>query len=951
MNDSPDTMPEYRTHGPETVNKRIFPVGAGPDGAEQGVAGLYGAEDAPAAGLYGAADALATVAEATAEAAAEVAGWAGAGDPGAGAADTGAADTGEGDAGEGDTAEPDGIKATYLARLIRPNRLRPPLKRLIWITFAQIVLVAILMALQKVRQPQVNSAVPGAAGGTLAVPLIVFIVTIVSIAAGYCFGLAGALRVRPVAGIPIAALATWTLADAPISGLRLGSASIGSHPNAALRWAQLAVLAVFWVWLGGRTVLGRQAQRQRPGARWNPDGQPWYPGIFRGALACVLAYYALEFVIWLRYAQAGQAATGTGALLEDLGVQSILVPSFLVLVVLLGSTDLLEWGEITVHSVVVRAQRGAASGRPPWLLMVLTPLVALAMAANVLRIDGVHVLLELAVVGVPAVLVALLVRRVPGYGRWSGDKRSHAVITGAVVTFAYAVILLSFSSAIRSAIGWSASLDFRFYSLVSTPVALAALTVGVFLLADGSIGKREQRGRGLVLVIVAVLLILAGLPAFLASAGLPAVFPLHRFSLLRGLQLAASLAALGWLVSLVVRKRLQESGAQLASVLALLAGLQIVSWILDLLNGMTSLGADSDYLAASFFFVLVLWGFVTSGDKLTGTDANTATYPRDGRILLTVAYTLVSNASLLYLAALRVPRGATSLNYLTADFVTPVGLAALSSALVIVAFVAGTNHVSGGRAGRAGLAGAGLASAVPGPPRAPRGTARSLSAAQVAVAGIGVVATGAALVILASAFPRLAHANAASLRSTYLAPLPGPGCDAGGAPWLITPGEPITGKCSPAGLRVEIAPGQGKEGDVMFQPPYGFASPDYRISVKITLSQGFDGCAGIFTRASAAGRYLTAICGDDSVDIDRMTLHGSSQIYLNFISPEVTYTLTAVTQGSEQSVYLGKVKIGSVVDSSFSKTEYVGLGILNRGATAEAATFSHFSFTPLPPVR
>ena len=81
MNDSPDTMPEYRTHGPETVNKRIFPVGAGPDGAEQGVAGLYGAEDAPAAGLYGAADALATVAEATAEAAAEVAGWAGAGDP------------------------------------------------------------------------------------------------------------------------------------------------------------------------------------------------------------------------------------------------------------------------------------------------------------------------------------------------------------------------------------------------------------------------------------------------------------------------------------------------------------------------------------------------------------------------------------------------------------------------------------------------------------------------------------------------------------------------------------------------------------------------------------------------------------------------------------------------------------------------------------------------------
>ena len=552
--DSPDTMQEYRTPDSQTVNERIFPV-AGSDAEVLDVEALdVEAPDAEALDV----EALDVEAAALVVTVAPVdgAGAEAADGPDGAAADTadpenGEADTGEAENGEAETEEPDGIRATFLLGLIRPNHLRLPLKRLIWLTFAQIALVTILMALQKVHQPLVNSAVAGVTGGTLAVPLIVFIVTIVSIAAGYCFGLAGALRVRPLAGIPIAALATWTLADAPISGLRLGSASIGSHPNAALRWAQLVVLAVFWIWLGGRTVLGRQAQRKKPGARWNLDGQPWHPGVLRGALACVLAYYALEFVIWVRYAQAGQAATGTGALLEDLGVQSVLVPSFLVLVVLLGSTDLLEWGEITVHSVVVRAQRE----RTPWFLMILTPLVALAMTANVLRIDGFHVLLELAVIGVPAVLVAVLVRRVPGYGRWSDDKRSHAVITGAVVTFTYTVILLSFSSAIRSAIGWSAQLDFQFYSLVSTPVALAALTVGVFLLADGSIGKQEQRGRGLVLVIIAVLLILAGLRAFLAAAGLPAVFPVHHFSLLRGLQLVASLAALGWLTSLIWRKR------------------------------------------------------------------------------------------------------------------------------------------------------------------------------------------------------------------------------------------------------------------------------------------------------------------------------------------------------------------------------------------------------------
>ena len=79
-----------------------------------------------------------------------------------------------------------------------------------WLAIAQIVLVAILMALQKVRQPQVNSSVLDPAGGTFAVPLAVFVFMTVSVAAGYWFGLAGALRVRASVGIPVAALATWT---------------------------------------------------------------------------------------------------------------------------------------------------------------------------------------------------------------------------------------------------------------------------------------------------------------------------------------------------------------------------------------------------------------------------------------------------------------------------------------------------------------------------------------------------------------------------------------------------------------------------------------------------------------------------------------------------------------------------------------------------------------------
>ncbi len=915
------------------------------------------AADAEAVGT-GAARAQAAGAEvAAALVVAEVAGAEGAGAEVGGAEGAAAAAVAES---KGDKAEEkDGLIATYRARRLRIEHLNsPPLRLVMWVGIVQIAVVTVLMVLQRVPQPLVNSTVPDVTGGTFAVPLVVFIITVISIATGYWFGLAAALRIRPAVGIPIAALATWTLADTPISSLRMGATAIGPHlTDTGLRWGQLGVLGVFWIWLGYRTVARRQARREKSAVNPEQDEQPKNPGSVLGALVCVLAYYALEIAIWALYARAGQAAVGTGSLLADLGVQAVLLPTFLVLVVLLGSTDLLEWGEIAVQSFVGRAKRR----RPPRLLMILTPLVAVGLIANAIRLDGINVLPELAVVGLPVALIALLVRLARGYGSWSGDIRSRAVITGAVVVFIYITILLTITAAIRSAAGWSPQLDDRFYSLVSTPIALAALFAGLLLLAHGRIGSPEQRGRGLLLVIAGALIIIAGLPDFLSAAGLPAVFPSAHFSLVNGLQVTVSLGALGWMSSLARHKRLQNAGAQLANVLALLAGLLIVSLILWLLNAIASLSADSDYALAALFFLTVFWGFATSGDKLTGATANTAAYPRDGRILLAVSYTLVSSATLLYLGALRPPGGrATTLpNYLTADPVTPLGLAVLGSALVMVAFVAkasrGTGKAAAATAAAAAksavpepAATAGRARGVPRRPSRPRVPWRTYRAAQVAIAGTGVVATGAALVILVTALPQLSRASAALLGKPYLASVPGPGCDDGGALWPVTPGEPIAGRCSPAGLHVEIGPGPDSEGDVEFLPPYGFASQNYRVSVEITFSRGFAGCAGIFTRASAAGRYLTAVCGDGSVDIEQQGGQGKPLIFLGFTDHALTYVISAVSQSSGQSVYIDGTKLGSVTSTEFSKTEYVGLAIINPSSVPGSAVFSNFSFTPLP---
>ncbi len=854
----------------------------------------------------------------------------------------------ESDEEDEETDEEPGLRAAFRDRRIRPKCLTTlPLRRLILLAIGQIVLAALLMAVQKVPQPRVNSAVPGAAGTAFQVPLAVFVFMVVSVAAGYWFGLAGALRVRAGLGLPVAALATWVLADSPVSSLRLGVTSIDPHlSDAGLRWAQLGVLAAFWVWLGALAAArwrGRARREDRPEP--DPGGQPWHPWIVRGALAFVLAYYALELAIWVLYARAGQTAVGTGSLLGDLGVQAVLLPVFLVLVVLLGSTDLLEWGEIGVRSIVTGTRRK----RPRWLLASLVTLVAAATLANVIRHDGIHVLAELAVIGVPAVLLVVLIRLAPGYGGWSDEIRSRAVITGAVVTFVYVSILPTITSAIRAALGWSAQLDSRFYWLVSAPVALAALTAGLFFLAQRSVGEPEQRGRGLLLVIVGALIVIAAWPPFLHAAHLPGLFPRHHFSLLSGLQATAAAGTAAWLISLLVRRRM-ASAAQLASVLALLAGLQIVRWVLDLLHAISIVGSDSDYALAALFILTVFWSFGMSGNNVTGPKSNTAAYPRDGRILLLVGFTLVSNATLVYLGALQAPgNGAGPPSYLTADPVTTLGLSTLGPALVLLAFITGPARQSAGKT-RESTEGTESRKAREngGAGRQQRSRLRTRGAAQAGIVGVGALATGTALVIFGSALPQLTRASAAALSAPYTAAVPGPGCDARGALWTVTPGSPITTRCTAAGLKVAIRPGVGLEGDIAFLPPQGFGRENYRVSVTVVFGSGLNGCAGIFTRASAAGRYLSAICGDDSVNIDRLGATGVSRLYLNFFRPAASYTVTAVAQGSVQSIYVNGIRMGAVANTAFTRTQYLGLGIINNARQPETATFSHFSYKPLP---
>jgi len=834
---------------------------------------------------------------------------------------------------------------------LKDPRLSSSLRLLIYAAFAQTVIVALLLlGGLKVSQPSVSSGVQDQARGTFLVPTAVFVVMAISVAAGYCLVLAGALRVRLAAGLPIVAATTITLAVEPIAKLHAGAAI---EPHEWLRWAQLGVLVLLWAW-----VLWRLAARQWAGgvgAEHQSSSERKHGAVLVGVLAVVVAYYVLEFAVWASYTSAGQTARGTGFLLDDLSFQAVLLPVFLTLVVLLGSTDLLDWGELIVARVPVWVTPSYL-----WIFLILTPLTACLVIANALRIHPGEALPELLVGTALAGIVGQLVRLGTGYTGWSDELRGKLVFVGAIVVFLYTTVFSSITGELAVAAGLSSLVDSELYWLISTPVLLALLTVGLFLVARGQVGKRKTGATGLFLALVGMLILIVELPEFLSlrSRTLPGVIPWQHFSLLSGIQLAAGIGALVWIGWLRAHKRLSKNAVgPLPSIFLLLVGLELVTLIIDLLKGIENLGNHSAFALAGLFLLTVFWGLITSGDQLNAKAAS-AHYPRDGRIMLFVGYTLIANATLVYLGTLRASvTGTGPPDSLTSDYVSPTGLGTLGTALVVMAFVmrprklARSPDPDAANRTEAILAKASPAATGAAPP------VRNLASVTVqrGILGAGALLIAVALIFVAvTAAPHLANASAQLVSQPYRAFVPGPGCDEGGASWTVPPGDPITTTCLGAkGLQVEDAhPGTG---DVQFLLPGGPFPRNYRISVQVNLSHMPDGCASIYTRAGAAGHYTSYICTNPLTGAqgyfwgiqEEIGLKTFKQLGSGIVRKANTYVLEATAANTTQQITVDGSS-AAFTSGAFTATESVSLGISDSGEQGGSVIFSNFTFTPLP---
>ncbi|MBF6592675.1 MAG: hypothetical protein IVW57_19365, partial [Ktedonobacterales bacterium] len=360
---------------------------------------------------------------------------------------------------------------------------------------------------------------------------------------------------------------------------------------------------------------------------------------------------------------------------------------------------------------------------------------------------------------------------------WPAEVPILGPVAGAALLFAFVQLTAVAAIHLAPAFGRSDAAIQPLSTVTQLVVCVVGLTLGLALVARGRANpQRRAGGVGLFLTLVALLVTALDLPLFLVTLGaLPPDQALQPG--LATIKVVAALGTLALVIWLAASRRLGTADARRPLVLAfvLLIGLQTLTWVLNnLLPTLAAASAQSTVAAAILFLAAVSWGLATSGESAT--NADTPTYPREGRVLLYLAYTLVASSTLLYTASRRLTTGQSLPSGLSDQDLSLVGLVGLAAPFVVFGFVVGIGRW---RAARVAV-----------PPQ-PALVTREAALPGVAIFGGGFVALAlVALLTPGSILPRqpLATQGAAPTPtpapralSAYSAAAPGPApCDTAG---------------------------------------------------------------------------------------------------------------------------------------------------------------------------
>ncbi|HKD76568.1 MAG TPA: hypothetical protein VKB76_13780, partial [Ktedonobacterales bacterium] len=297
-----------------------------------------------------------------------------------------------------------------------------------------------------------------------------------------------------------------------------------------------------------------------------------------------------------------------------------------------SSTDFLEWGDLASRGVIAGVQRL----RMTWLVVALPVLVALAILVDALRVipglTAAPSIIETIAIVSAGVIVVLLA----GIDRtWSSVTQITALFVGALYLF----LSDELANELAFLLHLNASDAQQLTNVVTLTLWIAAATLGGILLLWRH-GQHASQGRAVGLLLL--LIVLFDLPGishnFVAATGLHAS-PLPPLNQATFLFLCALISLVVILIT-ALRRSLSDAVPTFASVLCFLVGVRIVFWVFNISEHPSLSTQTSAIIAALTFLAAVVWDVLTSGESITNRDSRP--FPRAGRILIYLGYTLIA---------------------------------------------------------------------------------------------------------------------------------------------------------------------------------------------------------------------------------------------------------------------------------------------------------------------
>jgi hypothetical protein len=490
------------------------------------------------------------------------------------------------------------LPASVRERALDVRSLRPPVRLVVALAYAQLLSGIVLLAAKSAPAPLVRIA------GDLTIFAPNFAFALASFAGGTALLLAGTfLASAPWRFAGAAAFSAFAFA---FGGFVAGSAA-----------RTVALVAAVVVWTAACATL-----------RW---GRPSFSAALGGALLTAGALFAA-----FRASALGAQGFAIGTLSALLAVTFALVP-----VLVLTGAELGEWSRLAGTGFA--SLTGAA--RPARMRAAVAPLAIAALGTWAL-LDGRRHAVGLSLLGESVLFAAvagLAYAAIARGSRRAALARHVPYRTLVALALAY-VSVSSFAPLVLARLTATASSAYYGYSVLFWLVA--GVAAAAVLVRSPSISA------ALTLVFSATLVLGQSrfLTALVAPHGptLPALRP-------NGISVTVATASLGYLAYLAWTKRVAQRDAAVPLLLALNVALGVATLLYELYDRVIAAGSARALAQVAIVFVALSCEIWTSGESITNRDSRSL--PREARVLLFLGYVLSVSAAILMLSSLRTAAG------------------------------------------------------------------------------------------------------------------------------------------------------------------------------------------------------------------------------------------------------------------------------------------------------